>query len=70
MFTVVRLADDQTLENITAQGAPSGTWPRDELVADVLHKALYAFPRGPSPTRSPATRRPGGRRVADVPYDP
>lgn len=56
MFTVVRLADDQTLENITAQGAPSGTWPRDELVADVLHKALYAFPRGALAGDPPAWR--------------
>jgi hypothetical protein len=46
MFTVIRLANDQTLENITGQGAPPWTWPRDELVVDVLHKAVYAFTTG------------------------
>ena len=46
MFTVVRLANDQTLENITGQGAPPWTWPRDELLVDVLHKAVYAFTTG------------------------
>ena len=45
-FTVIRLANDQTLENITGQGAPPWTWPRDELVIDVLHKAVYAFVTG------------------------
>ena len=46
MFTVIRLANDQTLENITGQGAPPWTWPRDELAVDVLHKAVYAFTTG------------------------
>jgi hypothetical protein len=46
MFTVVRLANDQTLENVTGQGAPPWTWPRDELFVDVLHKAVYAFTTG------------------------
>lgn len=46
MFTVVRLANDQTLENVTGQGAPPWTWPRDELVIDVLHKTVYAFATG------------------------
>jgi hypothetical protein len=46
MFTVIRLANDQTLENITGQGAPPWTWPRDELVVDLLHKAVYAFTTG------------------------
>jgi hypothetical protein len=46
MFTVVRLANDQTLENVTGQGAPPWTWPRDELVIDVLHKTVYAFTTG------------------------
>ncbi len=46
MFTIVRLANDQTLENITGQGAPPWTWPRDELVVDVLHKGVYAFTTG------------------------
>lgn len=46
MFTVIRLANDQTLENVTGQGAPPWTWPKDELVIDVLHKAIYAFTTG------------------------
>ena len=46
MFTVIRLANDQTLENVTGQGAPPWTWPRDELVVDVLHKGVYAFTTG------------------------
>ena len=46
MFTVIRLANDQTLENVTGQGAPPWTWPRDELAVDVFHKAVYAFTTG------------------------
>jgi hypothetical protein len=46
MFAVVRLANDQTLENITGQGAPPWTWPRRELAVDVLHKTVYAFSTG------------------------
>jgi hypothetical protein len=45
-FTIIRLATDQTLENVTGQGAPPWTWPRDELVIDVLHKTVYAFATG------------------------
>ena len=46
MFTIIRLANDQTLENITGQGAPPWTWPRDELIVDVVHKGVYAFTTG------------------------
>ena len=46
MFTVIRLANDQTLENVTGQGAPPWTWPRDEFLIDVLHKSVYAFSTG------------------------
>jgi len=46
MFTGVRLSIDQTLENATGVGAPPWTWPRDEQVIDVLHKAIYAFTTG------------------------
>jgi hypothetical protein len=46
MFAVVRLANDQTLENLTGQGAPPWTWPREELAIDVLHKGVYAFVTG------------------------
>jgi hypothetical protein len=45
-FAVVRLANDQTLENITGQGAPPWTWPRRELAVDVAHKVVYAFATG------------------------
>lgn len=45
-FTVVRLTNDQILENATGVGAPPQTWPRRELVIDVLHKAVYAFATG------------------------
>jgi hypothetical protein len=46
MFTVVRLTADQTQENITGVGAPPWTWPRDELVIDLLHKSVYGFVTG------------------------
>lgn len=44
--TVVRLAFDQTLENGTGVGAPPTTWPRQEQLVDVLHKAVYSFATG------------------------
>jgi len=43
---VVRLATDQTLENATGVGTPPHTWPRQEQVVDVLHKAVYALATG------------------------
>jgi hypothetical protein len=46
IHTNLRFAFDQTLENATGVGAPPWTWPRDELVIDVSHKALYAFVTG------------------------
>jgi hypothetical protein len=46
MHTWVRLSIDQTLENATGVGAPPWTWPRDELVIDVAHKAVYSFATG------------------------
>lgn len=59
MHANLRLSFDQTLENATGVGTPPWTWPRDELLIDVSHKALYALVRGtisdalipPSPTR-------------------
>jgi len=74
-FTVVRLTNDQILENATGVGAPPPTWPRRELVVDVLHKAVYAFTTGvisdalaarsgPGPGQRHAALRPG--RHADV----
>ncbi|EHR60975.1 hypothetical protein [Saccharomonospora cyanea] len=46
LFLAVRLTNDQTFENATGVGAPPWTWPRDELVVDLLHKAVYAFATG------------------------
>jgi hypothetical protein len=46
MFTVTRLTTDQVLENVTGVGAPPQTWPRRELVVDVLQKAVYGFATG------------------------
>jgi hypothetical protein len=45
-FAVVRLTNDQILENLTGVGAPPQTWPRPELLVDLLHKATYAFVTG------------------------
>jgi hypothetical protein len=76
MFTVVRLTSDQILENATGAGAPPWTWPRRELVVDVLHKTVYAYATGavadllagrsgPGPGLRHARRAPGRR--SDVP---
>jgi len=72
---VIRLTNDQVLENATGVGAPPRTWPRDELVVDVLHKGVYALAtglvadalaarHGPGPGQRHAATRPG--RHADV----
>ena len=74
-FAVVRLTNDQILENATGVGAPPQTWPRSEQVVDVLHKVVYAFVtglvadvlaarEGPGPGQRHAAVRPG--RHADV----
>lgn len=44
--TVVRLAFDQTLENATGAGAPPTSWPANEQIIDVVHKALYSLATG------------------------
>jgi hypothetical protein len=67
MHTNLRLTFDQVLENSTGAGAPPWTWPRDELVIDMSHKAVYAFVTGaltdalisPSPASSARRRRLG-----------
>ncbi|MCE7000749.1 hypothetical protein LZG04_38930 [Saccharothrix sp. S26] len=75
MFAVVRLSNDQVLENATGVGAPPQTWPRSELVVDLLHKTVYAFAtgavadalaarHGPGPGQRHAALRPG--RQSDV----
>jgi hypothetical protein len=46
LHAVVRLTTDQTLENATGVGAPPWTWPRDEKVIDVAHKAVYSLVTG------------------------
>jgi hypothetical protein len=69
MHTNLRLSFDQTLENATGVGAPPWTWPRDELVIDVSHKAVYALVCGaladamiaPSPGSSARRRALGAR---------
>ncbi|WP_309117848.1 hypothetical protein [Saccharothrix sp.] len=65
MFAVVRLTNDQVLENATGVGAPPQTWPRPELAVDLLHKAVYAFATGAVADRLAARGGPGpGRRHA------
>jgi len=62
------LSFDQTLENATGV-VPPWTWPRDELLIDVSHKALYTLVTGtisdalvpPSPTSSARRRGLGAR---------
>ncbi len=65
MFTVVRLTNDQILENATGVGAPPATWPRPELVGDLLHKAVYGFATGAVADALAARTGPGpGQRHA------
>ncbi|WP_241385814.1 hypothetical protein [Rhodococcus sp. CH91] len=68
-FTVVRLTNDQILENATGVGAPPETWPRKELVIDLLHKSVYGFATGMVADALAARRGPGpgGRHAALVP---
>ena len=69
LHTPIRLTWDQTLENLTGVGAPPWTWPRDELVIDVLHKAVFSLVTGavadalvdPQATSSARRRRLGAR---------
>ena len=42
----LRLTWDQTFENLTGVGAPPWTWPRDELVIDVVHKTIFSLATG------------------------
>jgi hypothetical protein len=46
LHTPLRLSWDQVMENITGVGAPPWTWPRDELVIDVVHKAVFSLATG------------------------
>jgi hypothetical protein len=66
-FTVVRLTNDQVLENATGVGAPPASWPRQELAVDLLHKAVYAFTTGAVADRLAARWGPGpGQRHAAI----
>ena len=74
MFMNARLLGDQTLENVTKAGAPPWTWPVDEQVIDLAHKAVYAFATGyaadrliPGPRGIPAPVRPWSERDASHP---
>lgn len=44
--TAARLSFDQTVENLTGAGAPPSSWPVQEQVVDVLHKAVYSVATG------------------------
>lgn len=67
MFTSVRFANDQTLENYTGSGAPPWTWPRRELAIDLVHKTVYAVVTGLVADRLAARRGPGaGARHASL----
>jgi hypothetical protein len=64
LFMNLRLLNDQALENATGVGAPPWTWPLDEQVIDLLHKAIYSFTAGATadrlvagPPRGPARRK-------------
>ncbi|EFE68216.1 conserved hypothetical protein [Streptomyces viridosporus ATCC 14672] len=66
-FGVVRITSDQILENATGVGAPPPTWPRRELVVDLLHKTVYAFATGAVADALAARSGPGpGQRHAAV----
>jgi uncharacterized membrane protein len=67
MFAVVRLTNDQILENATGVGAPPPTWPRPELAVDLLHKAVYGFATGAIADVLAARSGPGpGQRHAGL----
>ena len=69
MLAPVRLTWDQTLENLTGVGAPPWTWPRDELIIDVVHKTVFSLATGvasdalvrPLPSSSARRRALGAR---------
>ena len=46
IFINLRLLNDQTLENATGVGSLPWTWPVDEQVIDLTHKAIYGFTTG------------------------
>jgi hypothetical protein len=69
LFTNLRLLNDQTLENGTGVGSPPWTWPIDEQVIDLTHKAIYGFTTGfvadrliPGPPGTPRPMLPWSER--------
>jgi hypothetical protein len=69
LFMHMRLLNDQTLENLTGVGAPPWTWPIDEQIIDLAHKATYAIATGiladiliSGPEGVPAKRQPWPER--------
>lgn len=74
LFMNLRLLNDETLENLTGVGALPWTWPVDEQLIDLMHKATYAFvtglladmfiqgPKGIPAERKPWTERPHQHR--------
>jgi hypothetical protein len=56
LFLNLRLLNDQTLENATGVGSPPWTWPVNEQVIDLTHKAVYAFVCGAVADRLLASR--------------
>lgn len=61
----LRLLNDQTLENATGVGAPPWTWPVEEQVIDILHKAVYAFATGAVADRLIEGSGRGARTIPD-----
>jgi hypothetical protein len=46
MHANIRLAFDQTLENVTGVGGPPWTQPRDELAIDLAEKSIFGLVTG------------------------
>lgn len=46
MHGVCRLTSDQVFENATGAGRPIWTFPRGEIVVDLIHKGAYALAAG------------------------
>ncbi len=67
LFLNLRLLNDQTLENATRVGAPPWTWPVDEQVIDLMHKAIYAYATGAAADRL-VSRPKGLERRKDEHY--
>ena len=69
LFLNLRLLNDQTLENATGVGAPPWTWPVDEQVIDLLHKAIYAYATGAAADRLVRNHETHERRKGGHYYD-